>query len=224
MRAARREHLLATLAVGASVGAFGFVFGLAAREQGLSLWEAMALSLIPFAGASQLAAVGYLEQALPWLTIVLLTALINARHLLYSASLAPGFRGLPLRQRLGMAQVLTDETFALASSHFVRIGRVDVGGYWIAGLVGVYIPWNVLTVAGYLAGGGVADPARLGLDVIFPAVMAGLAVGLTTGRIEAIAAGAGAVIGVGCAVIAGPAVGIVAGAVLGPAVALVVSR
>ena len=144
-----------------------------------------------FAGASQFAAVGYVAAGLPWLPIVVLTFLLNMRHVLYSASLAPRVRHLPRRQRAGMAHVLTDEAFALSAAHFQRIGRVDVPGYWIAAVVAVFIPWNLATIAGVLLGGAIPDPVTLGLDVVFPAAMAGLAVGLITGRRELVAACAG---------------------------------
>ena len=52
-----------------------------------------------FAGASQFAAVGYLAAGLPWLPIVVLTFLLNIRHVLYSASLAPQVREVPLVTR-----------------------------------------------------------------------------------------------------------------------------
>jgi 4-azaleucine resistance transporter AzlC len=217
---ARRTLMPLIFGVAMSVGSFAVVFGLTARDAGYSVAEAMLMSLLPFAGASQLAAVGYVQQGLPWLTIALLTGMLNARHVLYSASLAPALRPLPLRQRLGMAQVLTDEAFALSAAHFQRLGRVDPRGYWLSAMLGVYLPWNLGTLIGVLAGDAIPDPKRLGLGVVFPAVMAGLAVGLTTTRVELVAACAGAGIGVGAGVWLGPAAGIVAGAVLGPLVAL----
>jgi 4-azaleucine resistance transporter AzlC len=222
--AARRTLMPLIAGVAASVGSFAVVFGLSARDAGFSVGEAMLMSLLPFAGASQLAAVGYVEQGLPFVTIALLTGLLNARHVLYSASLAPALRSLGLRQRLGMAQVLTDEAFALSAAHFQRLGRPDPRGYWLSAMLGVYVPWNLGTLIGALAGDAIPDPERFGLGVVFPAVMAGLAVGLTTPRVELVAAVAGAAIGVGAGVWLGPAVGIVAGAVLGPLVALSVRR
>ena len=222
LRAARHRLLIDSVGVGISVAAFGFVYGLAAHNAGFSPIEAISMSVIPFAGAAQLAAVGYVAQGVPWIVIFLLTALLNARHLLYSASLAPRLRSVPLVQRILMAHVLTDEAFALSASYFHRIGRVDVPGYWIAAIVGVFIPWNLATIAGVLAGGAVPDPSRFGLDVVFPAAMGGLAVGLVTGRREIIAAGAGAAIGIILAVAVGPALGIIAGGVLGPAIAIAI--
>ena len=222
LRAARRRLLLDTAGIAVSAIGFGFVFGLAARNAGYSVVEASAMSVIGFAGAAQFAAVGYVSAGLPWAPIVVLTFFLNARHVLYSASLAPRLRRVPFLQRAAMAHVLTDEAFALAATHFHRLGRADVPGYWIGAVIGVFIPWNLATLAGVLLGGAIPDPSRFGLDVVFPAAMAGLAVGLSTGRREIVAAGAGATIGIVLSLAIGPAVGIVAGGLLGPLVAMVV--
>jgi 4-azaleucine resistance transporter AzlC len=222
LRAARRQLLLDTAGIAVSAVGFGFVFGLAARNAGYSVVEAAAMSVIGFAGAAQFAAVGYVSAGLPWAPIVVLTFFLNARHLLYSASLAPRLRSVPFLQRAAMAHLLTDEAFALAATHFHRLGRVDVPGYWIGAVVGVFIPWNLATLAGVLLGGAIPDPSRFGLDVVFPAAMAGLAVGLSTGRRDLAAAGAGAAIGVALSMTVGPALGIVAGGLLGPLVGMAV--
>jgi 4-azaleucine resistance transporter AzlC len=201
---------------------FGFVFGLSAREAGFSPLEAMAMSTIVFAGAAQFAAVGYVASGLAWPAIVLLTALLNARHLLYSAALGPWLRPVPVVRRAVMAHLLTDEAFALAYGHFRRVGRTDEWGYWVGAFVSTFIPWNLATLAGVVLGGQIPDPARLGIDIIFPAAMAGLAVGLITGRRELVAAIVGGGIGVVVALVVSPAVGIVAGGLLGPAAGLLV--
>jgi 4-azaleucine resistance transporter AzlC len=206
----------------ASAGGFGLVYGLAARGAGFSAVDALAMSLFVLAGASQFAAVGLVAQGAGWPSIVLLTALLNARHLLYSAALAPWLAGRPRLERAAMAHVLTDETFGLAIAHFRRLGRTDVWGYWVAAAF-VCLPWPVATVIGVLGGQAIPDPARIGLDVVFPAAMAGLAVGLVTGRRELVAAIAGASVAVivGIAV-GGAAVGVVAGGLLGPLIGLAV--
>jgi len=220
LRAARRRLLLDTAGIAVSAIGFGFVFGLAARNAGYSVVEAAAMSVFGFAGAAQFAAVGYVSAGLPWLPIVVLTFFLNARHLLYSASLAPRLRDVPFLQRAAMAHVLTDEAFALAATHFHRVGRADVPGYWIGAVLGVFIPWNLATLAGVALGDAILDPSRFGLDLVFPAAMAGLAVGLMTGRREVVAGGAGAAIGVVASLVVGPAVGIVMGGLLGPLVGM----
>ena len=219
----RRRLLMDSLGIMVSAAGFGLVYGLSARAAGFSPLEASAMSLIVFAGASQFVAVGYVLGGFPWLAIVLLTAFLNARHLLYAAALAPYLADKPRPVKALMAHVLTDEAFALAIAHFRRIGRPDVRGYWLGAILSTFIPWNVATVVGVTIGGSIPDPTRFGLDVIFPAAMGGLAVGLITGRRELVAAIAGAVIGVGIGLASDPAAGIIAGGIVGPIVGMVVA-
>jgi len=69
-------------------------------------------------------------------------------------------------------------------------------GYWFAAIATTLIPWNVATLSGVLVGESIVEPKQFGIDVIFPAAMIGLAVGLITGRREIVAAVSGAVVGV----------------------------
>lgn len=224
LRASRRELAVGALGIGLSAAGFGFVYGLAARDAGFSPIEAMAMSAIVFGGAAQFAAVGYVASGLAWPGVILLTALLNARHLLYSAALAPWLRDVPRIRRAVMAHLLTDEAFALSIAHFERRGAVDERGYWIAAIGSTFIPWNLATFAGVTIGGQIPDPTRFGLDVVFPAAMVGLAVGLVTGRRELVAALGGATLGVVCSLIAGPGVGVIVGGVGGPLLGLAVPR
>ena len=222
IRDSRRRLLEDSVGIMVSAGGFGLVYGLSARTAGFSPLEAGAMSLFVFAGASQFVAVGYVHSGFSWIAVLVLTAFLNARHFLYGAALAPYLANVPRRQKILMAHVLTDEAFALAIAHFRRIGRSDVRGYWIGAIVSTFIPWNIATWVGVTIGGSIPDPSRFGLDVIFPAAMAGLAVGLIAGRRELVAAIAGAVIGVAVALAWDPAAGIIAGGVLGPLLGLVV--
>ena len=222
LRASRRQLILESAGIAVSAMGFGFVYGLAARDAGFSPVEVLAMSVIVFAGAAQFAAVGYVAGGLAWPGILLLTALLNARHLLYSAALAPLLRDRPFLERAVMAHLLTDEAFALAMAHFRRLGWTDTWGYWVAAIGATFIPWNIATMAGVLVGGSIPEPNRFGIDVIFPAAMVGLAVGLISGRREIVAAVVGAGIGVAVALVAGPAIGIIAGGLVGPAVGLAI--
>jgi 4-azaleucine resistance transporter AzlC len=216
LAAARRRLWQEVAGIAFSAAGFGFVYGLTARHAGFSPIEAMAMSVLVFAGAAQFAAVGYVAAGLAWPGVILLTALLNARHLLYSAALAPWLKDRSLPRRAAMAHLLTDEAFALTIAHFQRLGRADERGYWIAAIASTFIPWNVATLAGVLLGGQIADPSRYGLDVVFPAAIAGLAVGLMTGRRELVAAVVGGGVGVVVSLAIGPAVGIVSGGLVGP--------
>lgn len=218
----RRRLLMEALGIAVSALGFGFVYGLSAREAGFSPVEAVAMSVIVFGGAAQFAAVGYVTSGLAWPGVMLLTFLLNARHLLYSAALAPWLQRVPFWRRAVMAHLLTDEAFALSIGHFRRVGRTDERGYWIAAIASTFIPWNLATIGGVLLGAQIPDPARFGIDIIFPAAMIGLAVGLVTGRRELVAATVGAVVGVVVALLTGPSIGIVAGGIVGPAVGLLI--
>jgi len=218
----RRRLLMDSLGIMVSAGGFGLVYGLSARAAGFSPLEAGAMSLFVFAGASQFVAIGYVLGGFSWVAIVALTAFINARHFLYGAALAPYVARVPRLQRALMAHVLTDEAFALAIAHFRRIGRADIRGYWLGAILSTFIPWNLATWIGVTIGGSIPDPTRFGLDVIFPAAMGGLAVGLITGRRELVAALSAAVIGVTVALAWDPAAGIIGGGVIGPLIGMAV--
>ena len=210
------------MGIAVSAIGFGFVYGLSAREAGFSAIEALAMSVFVFGGAAQFAAVGYVASGLAWPGIILLTGLLNARHLLYSAALAPWMARVPFARRAVMAHLLTDEAFAISIGHFRRLGSTDEWGYWIGAIVSTFIPWTLATLGGVLLGGQIPDPAQFGIDIIFPAAMIGLSVGLLTGRREIVAAIVGAGVGVAVALLSSPAVGIIVGGLVGPLIGLLV--
>jgi branched chain amino acid efflux pump len=220
---ARRDLVLASLGFAVSGFGFGLVYGLAAREAGFSLIEATSMSVFVLAGAAQFAAVGLIAQGAGWPSIVILTALMNARHLLYSAAMAPWLASRSRLERAAMAHVLTDETFALSLAHFQRLGRTDARGFWLAAGIDC-LSWPIATAVGVVAGQLIVDPAQLGLDVVFPAAMGGLAVKLATGRPEVAAALTGAVLAVVGGIVVGPAASIVVGGFLAPIVGVIIER
>lgn len=217
----RRELALAGAALLASPLAFGLVYGLTARQSGFSLADAFVTSVVVLAGASQFAAAGLVAAGAPWPAIVLLTAFLNARHLLYGAALAPWAAERPRVERALAAHVLSDEVFALAVAHFRRVGRWDPGGYWLAAAF-IALPWPAATAVGWLLAERIPDPRPLGLDVVFPAAMAALAVALISGRRELVAAIAGVISAVVIGLVSQPPVGVVAGGLVGPLVGMFV--
>lgn len=219
--AARRRLWMDGLGIGLSAAAFGVVYGLAARQAGFSIIEGVSMSVFVFAGAAQFAAIGLVAQGVPWLGIVVLTALLNARHLLYSAALAPWFARRSRLERALSAHVLTDEAFALALPAFRTLGRHDRATYALAAAIPA-VPWMIATTVGLIGGSLLPDPTALGIDVVFPAAMAGLAVALLTDRRSVVAAVSGAFVGVAVALISQPSVGILVGGLAGPAIALAI--
>lgn len=212
--ASRRRLIRDGAAIAAYALPVGLVFGLAALQANYSLLDVLTNCMIVLAGGAQFAAVGLVKDGASWLAIAGVVALVNARHLLYSAAIAPYATERPRTERALMAHFLTDETFALSLAHFRRIGHFDRRGYWIGAMV-IFIPWTVGAGIGYLVAGAV-DTDRLGLDVAFPAAMAGLSLGMVSGRRDVAAALGAVAVAVPVGLVAGASVGLVAGAVLGP--------
>lgn len=223
LQSARRRLVVDSVGIWVIAIIVGGIFGFTARQGGLSLLEAIAFSSILFAGASQFAALGLLAVNTPWPSIVLLVWLLNARHLLYSASVAPYTAQLSRRLRAGLAYLLTDEAFALTTVHIARLGRIDIPAAWYAGLT-IFVPWNGATIAGWLAGAALPNPALFGLDVVFAAAMAGLAIGLVKDRAALLALVVGCVSAVAAALVVDSSAAILLGGLLGPLAGLTLYR
>ncbi len=187
--AAFGEGFRAMLPIWAGVVPFGLAYAVSARAAGLSWIDTQLMSLLVFAGSAQFTAVGMFAVGASSLALIVTTLVINLRHLLYSLTLGNRIdvRG-PTRWLA--AQLLTDEAFGVV----VSAGRRDVP-FLLGAEISLYVSWNLSTAAGAWLGGSVADPAALGLDVIFPLTFLALLVPLVRGRVEllvAIVAGAAA--------------------------------
>lgn len=99
---------------------FGMLYGIGAVAAGMPVWLAQLTSMVVFAGAAQLVIVQMLSAAAGALPIGLTAALLNLRHLLYSASVAGHVRHLPRRWRVLLAYLLTDEAYAVAILRYAR--------------------------------------------------------------------------------------------------------
>ena len=214
VEASRRQLTRDALAITAYALPVGLVFGLAALQAHYSFLDVLANSTIALAGGAQFAAAGLVKDGASWLAIAGVVALVNARHLLYSAAMAPYVTARSRRERAVMAHFLTDETFALALAHFRRIGGFERRGYWIAAMA-IFVPWTIGSGIGYVVAGAV-DTHQLGLDIAFPAAMAGLSLGMVSGRRDVAAALGAVAVAVPVGLVGGPSLGLVAGASIGP--------
>ena len=104
---------------------FGMLYGIGAVAAGMPVWLAQLTSMVVFAGAAQLVIVQMLSAAAGALPIGLTAALLNLRHLLYSASVAGHVRHLPRRWLVVLAYLLTDEAYAVAILRYTRPAAAD---------------------------------------------------------------------------------------------------
>lgn len=156
------------------VAPFGLVAGIAAIEAGLSLPQTVGLSVIVFAGASQLAALELINQSAPLTVIVVTAVVINLRMLMYSASIAPYFQSFTTRTKTGLAYLLTDQAYALSISKYNSSEALDKAAYYLGAGGALWLVWQITTVAGAVAQAGI--PEVLGLKFAVPLVFLALLV------------------------------------------------
>lgn len=165
-----------------SVGAYGLVFGVLARQAGISVGEAVLMSGLVFAGSAQVIALGMWATPLPVVSLILTTLVVNLRHLLMGAVLHPRLGRLSAPRLYGSLFFLTDESWALSIGAYEQ-GERD-GAFLLGSGLALHGAWVGSTAAGYLAGAAVGNPAVWGLDFAFVAVFASLLTGLYRGRQE----------------------------------------
>jgi 4-azaleucine resistance transporter AzlC len=162
---------------------FGIIFGALAVSSGFTPVQTIALSAFVFAGSAQFIATGMYAAGAAAPIIILTTFVVNARHALYSASLAPYARHLPQRWLLPLGFSLTDETFVIA---IARYQQTDESPYkhwfWLGSAIFMYVSWQLSTWVGIIAGGSIPDPISWGLDFAMYVTFLGMLVPMVRTR------------------------------------------
>ena len=201
---------------------FGIIFGALAVNSGLSPAAAMGFSLFVFAGSSQFIGSNLVAQGVGIPLIVFTTFIVNVRHALYGATLAPHMKHLSQRWLLPLGFLLTDETFVVVITRYNQPDKSPFKHwYHLGSSIFMYLNWNFWTFVGIVAGQSVPDLSQYGLafamDVTFigmimpqlknrPMVLAALVAGLSAVALNNVPNKLGLII----AVFIGIAVGIIA--------------
>jgi 4-azaleucine resistance transporter AzlC len=154
------------------VAPFGMIYGALALSAGLPSLAAQAMSSMIFAGSAQFIAAQLFREGAPGLVIVVTVFVVNLRHALYSASVAPHLRHLGRAWKVVLAYLLTDEAYAVAISRYVRDDVKGAGpaprAHWYflgAGLT-LWTCWQVSTAVGVFLGARV--PQSWSLEFTLP--------------------------------------------------------
>ncbi len=200
---------------------FGVIYGVVALSSGIPPLAAVLMSSIVFAGSAQFLLAQLIAAGAPALLSVGAVGLINLRHALYSASVAPILHALPHRWKMLLAYLLTDEAYAAAIPHLLENPKSPTA-HWIlfgAGFA-LWAGWQLATLAGVLI--GTQLPADLGLDFALPLTFIAIVVPLIDSRarlVAALVAGTVAVLLAGLpyktGLFAAALVGLAAGALIG---------
>jgi predicted branched-subunit amino acid permease len=228
VRAARRAGMRGAGIIVASYIPFGLAAGAAMGATTVDPWVSILSSPIIFAGAAQIAAVQLLHVGAAFALVVFTVAVINARHLLYSAALAPHLADWSLGQRMGAAFLLADPVYALAAARF---DDPDAGGapekkafYFAAGLT-CLVGWTSLLAIGIVVGGFIPEwvPFELAIPLTFLLLTLPL-IKNSAGLVAAAVAGIVALLAHGLPFGVGLMLGAVAGVVAGVVVMTIAEK
>ncbi|NLC23954.1 MAG: AzlC family ABC transporter permease [Oxalobacter sp.] len=166
---------------------FALLLGAQASRKGLSAVEVPLMTALNFAGGSEFAAIELWSSPPHILLIVAMTFLVNSRHMLMSATLAPLIRHLPRRKALLALFFMCDESWALGLSHARK--RADAGEipvfslpYYTSVAGTLYLSWVLFTASGAILGPVLGDMETYGFDMAFPAVFFVLLKGMWQGK------------------------------------------
>ena len=216
----RRAIVGDALALGLGTGVYAISFGALAVAAGLSAWQAQALSLLMFTGASQFALIAVVASGGSALVAIATSTLVGTRNAFYAVAMAPVLEARGLR-RLVAAQATIDESTGMAARYEKDRDSARLA-FWSTAAA-IYVLWNLGTLIGSLGAGMLEDPDVLGLDAAAPAAFLALVWPRLTSwpmRAVAIVSLVSAValspfIGAGLPVLMGGAAGIVVGLALG---------
>jgi 4-azaleucine resistance transporter AzlC len=166
--------LKAPLPLAIGVMSFGLAYGILVVQARLSFFESALMSMTVFAGAAQFVGTGMLMSGAGALPILVTTFMINSRHFLMSASLAPYARDWRLRWKVLLSFLLADETYALTMSHFSK--NVPSRYYQLGVGLSVYAVWLVSSIVGSAVGPFIGSPQTWGLDFALPATFIALVI------------------------------------------------
>lgn len=197
---------------------FGMIYGVLALNAGLPPLLVQAMSTIIFAGSAQFITAELISTGVPGLAIIITAAIVNLRHALYSASLAPFLKHLRPAWKWLLAYLLTDEAYAVAITHYNAATPLKYKHWYFFGAgFALWSSWQLSTAVGILLGTQI--PESWGLDftlaltfiaLVIPALLdrAVTAAALTGGIVAVLAAGLPYKLGLIVAACCGIAVGL----------------
>ncbi len=148
---------------------FATAFGTVAAQKGVTLVEATLMSATVFGGAAQLASMEAWNPPLTpaiILTLAMITAVVNMRLLLMTASFRPWLGHLPAWQSYPTLLLTTDASWLIAERYRAE-GGSDASILLGSGLL-LWVFWVPATAAGYVLGALITEPQRFGLDLVMP--------------------------------------------------------
>lgn len=190
-RFAEGLHAFGAPAMG--IAAWGLVTGVAMARSGLTVPQALGMSLLVFAGSAQLASLPLIAAGLPVWTVLLTATVVNLRFVIFSAGIQPHFKALRLPRRLGLGYLNGDLNFVLFSRRYPELAPAPgQQGFFLGVSAANWVAWQVASVGGILLGSRI--PEAWGVGFAGTLALVAVLVPLAAGRSAAAAVAVGAVV------------------------------
>ncbi len=174
---------------------FGLIYGALAVQVGVPASIAQAMSSVIFAGSAQFIAAPLIVASTPALVLILTVFVVNLRHLLYSASVAPFLEHLSPSWKVILSYLLTDEAYAVSIAHFLDPGDKANRHWFLFGAgITLWASWQASTTIGIFIGARI--PPEWSLDFALPLTFIAIVVPMVKHRAHVTAALVAAVGGV----------------------------
>lgn len=142
---------------------FGMIYGILALNAGLTTTEAQTMSVIIFAGSAQFMLVQLIDLGTPALVMIVTGFVINLRHALYSASVAPHVKKLSPAWKTLLSYLLTDEAYAIAITRYIKKDKSPYKHlYFLGAGLALWTSWQISTAIGVFLGAQI--PSGWSLD------------------------------------------------------------
>lgn len=174
---------------------FGLIYGVVAINAGMPAGAAQAMSAVVFAGSAQFATAQLVSGGAPTLVLISTIFILNLRHALYSASIAPYTKHLSTLWKMGLSYLLTDEAYAVTILKYEEDGD-NTHRHWFflgAGLA-LWTFWQISTAAGIFL--GTVIPTNWSLDFAAALTFIAMTIPLLRDRAAVLAALAAGVVAV----------------------------
>jgi predicted branched-subunit amino acid permease len=178
------------LPVAVGIGAWGLMTGVAMVKSGMSVVEAVAMTLLVYAGSSQLAAIPLLVAGAPAWVVMATGFCVNLRFVVFSLHLRPYLMHLPRWRRMTHGYLTADMSYAIFTGHYPEPPTTDAqraaqeayltGGYYVT-----WLSWMGMSLLGVALGNFIPQSWGLGFAGVLSLV--GILCSMATSRLRVLA-------------------------------------
>lgn len=186
------EGIRDQFSVAMGIAAWGLMTGVAMVQSGLSVLEALLMTLIVYAGSAQLAAVPMIAAGAPLWVILAAAFCVNLRFVVFSAHLRPYLMHLPRWQRMATGYVTGDLSYVFFARRYPHPGEnpeeLARQQAYLAGNCAVnYLAWMAASVIGIVLAHAI--PTAWGLGFAGILALLGVLSSLASSPLRIVSAG-----------------------------------